>query len=183
MIVGDMDSVSDAALTSGAEIVVHAYKDGRAPGVERVTDLGVECVTFPASGTSEDIAMLLADDKGAQLIVAVGTHDTLIEFLDKGRKGMASTFITRLRVGSKLLDAKGVSLLYRQRIGTAQLMLLALAGLVALGAAVSATAAGQTAFGLLAAQFDGFFQWLGNLFGGASAEALSALTPPTTPTN
>lgn len=174
MIVGDMDSVSDAALTSGAEIVVHAYKDGRAPGVERVTDLGVECVKFPASGTSEDIAMLLADDKGAQLIVAVGTHDTLIEFLDKGRKGMASTFITRLRVGSKLLDAKGVSLLYRQRIGTMQLMLLALAGLVALGAAVSATAAGQTAFGLLAAQFDGFFQWLGNLFGGSSAEALSA---------
>ena len=183
MIIGDMDSVSDAALTSGAEIVVHAYKDGRAPGVERVSDLGVECVTFPASGTSEDIAMLLADDKGAQLIVAVGTHDTLIEFLDKGRKGMASTFITRLRVGSKLLDAKGVSLLYRQRIGTMQLMLLALAGLVALGAAVSATAAGQTAFGLLAAQFDGFFQWLGDLFGGSSAEALPAAPWPTTPTN
>ena len=183
MIVGDMDSVSDAALTSGAEIVVHAYKDGRAPGVERVSDLGVECVTFPASGTSEDIAMLLADDKGAQLIVAVGTHDTLIEFLDKGRKGMASTFITRLRVGSKLLDAKGVSLLYRQRIGTMQLMLLALAGLVALGAAVSATAAWQTAFGLLAAQFDGFFQWLGDLFGGSSAEALPAAPWPTTPTN
>src|SRR5699024_4798999 len=139
MIVGDMDSVSDAALTSGAELVVHAYRDGTAPGVDRVSDLGMDAVTFAASGTSEDIAMLLADDKGAQLIVAVGTHDTLIEFLDKGRKGMASTFLTRLRVGSKLLDAKGVSLLYRQRISTAQLMLLALAGLIALGAAVSAT--------------------------------------------
>ncbi|GAA4508357.1 putative cytokinetic ring protein SteA [Brevibacterium yomogidense] len=185
MIVGDMDSVSDAALTSGAELVVHAYRDGRAPGVERVTDLGMDCVKFPASGTSEDIAMLLADDKGAQLIVAVGTHDTLIEFLDKGRKGMASTFLTRLRVGSKLLDAKGVSLLYRQRIGTGQLMLLALAGVIALGAAMSATAAGQTAFGLIAAQFDGFFQWLGNLFGDPAAEATAlpeAMALPEAPT-
>ncbi|MGO1397000.1 MAG: putative cytokinetic ring protein SteA [Brevibacterium yomogidense] len=178
MIVGDMDSVSDAALTSGAELVVHAYRDGNAPGVERVSDLGMDSVKFAASGTSEDIAMLLADDKGAQLIVAVGTHDTLIEFLDKGRKGMASTFLTRLRVGSKLLDAKGVSLLYRQRIGTGQLMLLALAGVVALVAAMSATAAGQTAFGLIAAQFDGFFQWLGSLFGDPTAVALPAFPAP-----
>ena len=99
MIVGDMDSVSDTALTSGAEIVVHAYRDGNAPGTERVHSLGVDCVAFAASGTSEDIAMLLADDKGADLIVAVGTHDTVMEFLDKGRKGMASTFITRAAGG------------------------------------------------------------------------------------
>ncbi|MDN5635335.1 MAG: putative cytokinetic ring protein SteA, partial [Brevibacterium sp.] len=78
MIVGDMDSVSDTALTSGAEIVVHAYRDGNAPGTERVHSLGVDCVAFAASGTSEDIAMLLADDKGADLIVAVGTHDTVM---------------------------------------------------------------------------------------------------------
>ncbi|GAA2005177.1 putative cytokinetic ring protein SteA [Brevibacterium samyangense] len=165
MIVGDMDSVSDHALASGAELVVHAYRDGRAPGVERLASLGLESVTFPASGTSEDIAMLMADDKGAALIVAVGTHDTLIEFLDKGRRGMASTFLTRLRIGSKLVDAKGVSLLYRQRISTWQLVLLACAGLVALLAAISATAAGQTALGLLGAQFDGVAQWFALLFG------------------
>ncbi|GAA2106914.1 MULTISPECIES: putative cytokinetic ring protein SteA [Brevibacterium] len=180
MIVGDMDSVSDAALTSGAELVVHAYRDGRAPGVERLTDLGLDCVKFPASGTSEDIAMLLADDKGAELIVAVGTHDTLIEFLDKGRKGMASTFLTRLRVGSKLIDAKGVSLLYRQRIGAWQLVLLAVAGLIALGAALSATAAGQTLLGLVMAQLDGFFQWIASLFGG-SADAVGLGLPPHVP--
>src|SRR5699024_5250170 len=98
MLVGDMAAVSGTALTSGAEIVVHADRDGNAPGTERVHSLGVDCVAFAASGTSEDIAMLLADDKGAELIVAVGTHDTVMEFLDKGRKGMASTFITRLRV-------------------------------------------------------------------------------------
>src|SRR3712207_2693399 len=99
LIIGDMDSVSDDTLTCGAEVVVHAYADGRAPGLSRVQDLGVEAVTFPATGTSEDIAMLLADEKGAKLIVAVGTHATLAEFLDKGRGGMASTFLTRLRPG------------------------------------------------------------------------------------
>ena len=109
MIVGDMDAVSDAALASGAEVVVHAYPDGRAPGARRGSqDLGIDAVTFPTTGTSEDIAMLLADEKGAELIVAVGTHATLIEFLDKGRVGMASTFLTRLRVGGKLVDAEGV---------------------------------------------------------------------------
>ncbi|HJF77458.1 putative cytokinetic ring protein SteA [Brevibacterium epidermidis] len=166
MIVGDMDSVSDTALTSGAEIVVHAYRDGTAPGTERVEALGVECVAFAASGTSEDIAMLLADDKGAELIVAVGTHDTVMEFLDKGRKGMASTFITRLRVGSKLIDAKGVSLLYRQRISSLQLAVLIISGLVALGVAMTATSAGQTFLGLIGAQLDGLFGWIGSLFGG-----------------
>lgn len=169
MIVGDMDSVSDSALTSGAEIVVHAYRDGHAPGTERVQALGVDCVAFAASGTSEDIAMLLADDKGADLIVAVGTHDTLMEFLDKGRKGMASTFLTRLRVGSKLIDAKGVSLLYRQRISSLQLTVLIIAGLVALSVALTATAAGQTFLGLIAAQIDSVFGWIGSLFGGDPA--------------
>ena len=122
LIVGDMDSVSDATLTCGAEVVVHAYRDGNAPGLERVRRLGLDPVVFPATGTSEDVAMLLADDKGATIIVAVGTHATLVEFLDKGRSGMASTFLTRLRVGGKLVDAKGVSQLYRARISNLSLV-------------------------------------------------------------
>lgn len=165
MIVGDMDSVSDKTLASGAEIVVHAYRDGRAPGVERVERLGVRHVVFPATGTSEDVAMLLADDKGAELIVAVGTHATLVEFLDKGRSGMASTFLTRLRVGSKLIDAKGVSRLYRQRISNWQLAWLIAAGLLALGVALASTAAGQTMFGLFAAWFDDVWSSARTLFG------------------
>jgi len=167
LIVGDMDSVSDKALMCGAEIVVHAYRDGRAPGLERVEKLGVKHVVFPATGTSEDVAMLLADDKGAELIVAVGTHATLVEFLDKGRSGMASTFLTRLRVGSKLVDAKGVSRLYRSRISNLQLAGLVLAGLLALGVALASTAAGQTLIGLVGARFDDLFSWVGSLFGGA----------------
>ncbi|WP_028048043.1 putative cytokinetic ring protein SteA [Cellulomonas sp. URHD0024] len=166
MIVGDMDSVSDRALTCGAEVIVHAYRDGRAPGLARVEQLDVPHVVFPATGTSEDVAMLLADDKGAELIVAVGTHATLVEFLDKGRSGMASTFLTRLRVGSKLVDAKGVSRLYRNRISNVQLTLLVLAGLLALGVALASTAAGQTMIGLLGARIDDLTSWVRGLFDG-----------------
>lgn len=164
MVVGDMDSVSDKTLTSGAEIVVHAYRDGRAPGAERVEQLGVEPVVFPATGTSEDIAMLLADDKGAELIVAVGTHDTLVEFLDKGRAGMASTFLTRLRVGSKLIDAKGVSRLYKHRISNWQVTTLILAGLAALITALAVTPAGQAIFGILLVRLDDLLSWFRGLF-------------------
>jgi uncharacterized membrane-anchored protein len=173
MIVGDMDSVSDRALTCGAEIVVHAYRDGNAPGLERVRTLGVEPVVFPATGTSEDVAMLLADDKGASLIVAVGTHATLVEFLDKGRAGMASTFLTRLRVGGKLVDAKGVSRLYRQRISNWQLTVLALAGLFALAVAMASTGGGQAVYSLLGARIDDIVSWVKSWFIDAQPEALS----------
>ena len=164
MIIGDMDSVSDDVLRSGAEVVVHAYADGRAPGLARVQDLGVDAITFPASATSEDIAMLLADEKGATLIVAVGTHATLVEFLDKGRGGMASTFLTRLRLGGKLVDAKGVSRLYRSRISTLALVLLVLAALASIVAALAVSTASHIYFDLLVDQWDSFVFWLENLF-------------------
>jgi uncharacterized membrane-anchored protein len=173
LIVGDMDSVSDRALTCGAEVVVHAYRDGAAPGLERVRALGVDAVVFPATGTSEDVAMLLADDKGAEIIVAVGTHATLVEFLDKGRAGMASTFLTRLRVGGKLVDAKGVSRLYRQRISSMQLGILALAGLFALLVALAATPAGQATYALAGARIDDLWSWITSWFVDAPPEALA----------
>jgi uncharacterized membrane-anchored protein len=138
MIIGDMDSVTTEALLSGAELVVHAYPGGYAPGLERLTALGVrDVVVYEATGTSEDIAKLLGYERGAELIVAVGTHANLIEFLDKGRKGMASTFLVRLRVGSILVDAKGVSRLYRQRVRRSDLALLLAAATVALVVAFS----------------------------------------------
>ncbi len=114
IILGDMDSVSDDALRCGAELIVHAYaKDSKAPGLERVANLGLEAKVIPQTGTSEDLALLLAYEKGAELIVAVGAHSCLEDFLDKGRGGMSSTFLVRLKVGSRLVDAKGVSRLYR----------------------------------------------------------------------
>jgi uncharacterized membrane-anchored protein len=131
LIVGDMDSVTDRALTCGAELIVHAYEDGRAPGMERLEGLGLaeRAHTWPLTATSEDLALLLAWESGADLIVAVGTHANLIEYLDKGRKGMASTFLVRLKVGPKLVDAKGVNKLYRATIGPSHLVLIAAAAL------------------------------------------------------
>ncbi|GIH47813.1 putative cytokinetic ring protein SteA [Microbispora rosea] len=164
IIVGDFDSVSEKALCCGAELVVHAYRDGRAPGLERVRKLGQEAVVFPATGTSEDIAMLLSDDKGATLIVAVGTHWTLDEFLDKGRSGAASTFLTRLRVGSKLVDAKGVSRLYRSRISTSSLLLLVATTLVTIGVVLSVSPIGQVWLNGLRVAWNGFIFWLVGLF-------------------
>jgi uncharacterized membrane-anchored protein len=136
VIVGDMDSVSEKALRCGAELVVHAYRDGRAPGAERLTELGLDHHLFLASGTSEDIAMLLAYEKGADLIVAVGTHTSMVDFLDKGRAGMASTMVTRIKVGPILVDAKGVSRLYQGRVRKRDLLLLVLAALFAMGVVI-----------------------------------------------
>jgi uncharacterized membrane-anchored protein len=117
VILGDMDSAGDAALRCGAELIVHAYPDGRAPGRERLLELGLTHTLVPAAGTSEDVAMLMAYEKGADLIVSVGAHFNLIEFLDRNRGGMSSTFLTRLRIGEKLVDAKGVSRLYNPGSG------------------------------------------------------------------
>jgi uncharacterized membrane-anchored protein len=132
MVVGDMDSASDVALRSGAELVVHAYPDGRAPGRERLDRLGLPYKVVPAPATSEDVAMLVAAEKGAELIVMVGSHFNLMEFLDKNRKGMSSTFLTRLRVGEILVDAKGVSRLYRPSAGGRPIAFVALAALATL---------------------------------------------------
>ncbi len=164
IIVGDMDSVADDTLRCGAEVIVHAYADGRAPGLSRVQDLGVDAITFPATGTSEDIAMLLADESGATLIVAVGTHATLVEFLDKGRGGMASTFLTRLRVGAKLVDAKGVSRLYKSRISSASLVFLVLAAFVAIGAVLAVSTAGRTYLDIFANSLSDLLDWVKGLF-------------------
>lgn len=138
MIIGDMDSVTAEALLSGAELVVHAYPGGHAPGLERIHALGIaDAKVYEAAGTSEDIAMLLAFERGAELIVAVGTHANLVEFLDKGRKGMASTFLVRLRVGTILVDAKGVSRLYRGRVRRVDLAMLIGASVLVLVIAVA----------------------------------------------
>jgi uncharacterized membrane-anchored protein len=129
VIIGDMDSVSEEALRCGARLIVHGYRDGRAPGGDRLDELGLEYEVYGSEGTSEDIAMLLSYEKGCELIVAVGTHNSMVEFLDKGRAGMASTFLVRMKVGMMLVDAKGVSRLYRSTVRTRDLLLLVLAAI------------------------------------------------------
>jgi uncharacterized membrane-anchored protein len=130
VILGDMDSASDDALACGAELIVHAYPDGRAPGTGRLIEAGLPHRIVPAAGTSEDVAMLMAFEKGADLIVSVGAHFNLIEFLDRKRGGMSSTFLTRLRIGERLVDAKGVSRLYRPSSTLAPMIFFAVAFLI-----------------------------------------------------
>lgn len=137
MIIGDFDSVSDATLRSGAELIVHAYPDGRAPGAARLDELGIAYKTWATAGTSEDIAMLLAYDLGAELIVAVGTHSSMVDFLEKGRAGMASTVLVRMKVGTHLFDAKGVSRLYHQNVRRSDLMLMVLSAVAAMAAVLA----------------------------------------------
>jgi len=141
MIVGDMDSAGEAALRSGAELVLHSYPDGSAPGRRRLEELDLPFKLVPAPGTSQDVAMLIAAEKGARLIVSVGSQFNLVEFLDRNRKGMSSTFLTRLRIGEILVDAKGVSRLYRPRPGLTPLLVVIAAGLIAMVAVVWMTPA------------------------------------------
>lgn len=164
LIVGDMDSVSDESLKCGAELVVHAYVDGRAPGLSRLERLGLPVVVLPGPGTSEDVALLMADEKGASLIVAVGTHNTLDEFLDKGRSGYSSTFLTRLRVGGKLVDAKGVSRLYRPRVSGWALMVLVLAATATMLVALAVSPVGPIVSRYIATYWDAVKYWLTGIF-------------------
>jgi uncharacterized membrane-anchored protein len=164
VIVGDMDSVTEQALRSGAEIVLHAYPGGEAPGRERLEALELPYKVIEASGTSEDVAYLLAHEKGADLIVSVGSHGNLREFLDKGREGMASTFLVRLRVGEILVDAKGVSRMYRRGVRGRDLLLLIGAALFSMVAVVAVSEPLQLFFRQLVEMGRQFFFRIGQLF-------------------
>ena len=159
VIVGDMDSVSDEVLRCGAEILVHAYRDGTVPAAARLDALGVPYQVVRAAGVSEDLALLLAYEKGAELIVAVGTHFNLIEFLERDRAGMSSTFLARLRVGEILVDAKGVSRLVSHKVGMIPFVALALTGLGAVVVAIAASPELRRLISLLG-------QRIADLFGG-----------------
>jgi uncharacterized membrane-anchored protein len=164
IVIGDMDSISDRALglisrprRVPTDIVLHAYPDGRAPGRARLERLGIPHVEVRSAGTSEDVAFLLAHERRAELIVAVGTHGNLREFLDKGRPGMSSTFLVRLRVGEILMDAKGVARLYPRRARPRDVMLLVGAVLVAFGLMLTASPALRL---YLVQTLDGLVEWV-----------------------
>ena len=157
-------TVSDKALRTSREVVLHADRSGRALGGDRLDRLGVRHQTLSASGTSEDVALLLADVRGASLIIAVGTHATLDEFLDRQRSGLASTFLTRLRVGPKLVDAKGIPQLYAGRVRVWHLALVLLAGFLALGVAIAATPVGDDWWSSIGGALSDVLDWIQGLF-------------------
>ena len=163
MVVGDMDSVSDKSLGCGAELVVHGYSDGGAPGKSRLDDMELPSTVFHYPGTSEDIAMLIAYEKGSELIAMVGGHNNLIEFLDKDRKGMASTFLVRLRVGATLVDAKGISQLYQTRIKAWHLVMMVTAALIVIAIVILLSEPVRQLISVLAMRFQVWLMKLQNL--------------------
>jgi uncharacterized membrane-anchored protein len=165
VIVGDPDGLSTETLRSGAEVVVPAHMDGHAPGLERVQDLGIGAVTFPASGNPEDLALLLADTHGADLVVTVGFQATLHEFLDRGRSGSnPSTFLTRLKLGSKVVDGKAVATLHRSRVSVGAVVVLVLAALVAVAVGLAVSGVGSAYLDWLVTTWHDFTNWIGGLF-------------------
>jgi uncharacterized membrane-anchored protein len=165
IIVGDPDGIRTETLQSGAEVVVPADADGHAPGLERIQDLGIGAVTFPASGNAEDLALILAATHGASLVVTVGSQATLAEFLDRGRSGSnPSTFLTRLKLGSRLVDGKAVATLHRARVSTTAVVLLILTVLIAIGVALAVSDASQTYVEWLTSAYHHATTWLKGLF-------------------
>ncbi|MGB3440379.1 MAG: putative cytokinetic ring protein SteA [Actinophytocola sp.] len=165
VIVGDPDRLSTETLRSGAEVVVPAHMDGHAPGLERVQDLGIGAVTFPASGNAEDLALLLADTHGAELVVTVGFQATLHEFLDRGRSGSnPSTFLTRLKLGSKVVDGKAVATLHRSRVSVGAVVLLVLAAFVAVAVGLAMSGVGGAYLDWAVNTWHTFTNWVGGVF-------------------
>lgn len=165
VIVGDPDQLATDTLRCGAEVVVPAHTDGHAPGLERVQDLGIGAVTFPASGNPEDLALLLADTHGASLVVTIGFQATLREFLDRGRSGSnPSTFLTRLKLGSKIVDGRAVAALHRSRVSIGAVLVLVLAALVAVAVALAVSGVGGAYAGWAADTWNSFVTWIEGLF-------------------
>lgn len=165
IIVGDPHGIRTETLKSGAEVVVPADADGHAEGLERIQDLGVGAVTFSSTGNAEDLALLLADTHGASLVVTVGFHAGLRDFLDRGRSGSnPSTFLTRLKLGSKLIDGKAVAALHRSRVPATAVVLLVLAALVAIVVALFVSGLGRVALDWLVGAWDDVAAWFKGAF-------------------
>lgn len=165
VIIGDPDGLSTETLRSGAEVVVPAHFDGHAPGLERVQDLGIGAVTFPASGNPEDLALLLADVHGATLVVTVGFQATLHEFLDRGRSGSnPSTFLTRLKLGSKVVDGKAVATLHRSRVSIGAVVVLVVAALIAVLVGLAVSGVGGAYLDWMSSTWNSFVSWIEGIF-------------------
>lgn len=163
VVVGDLDNVSDRALKAATEVIV-ASSSGQLASVDRLEKAGADAQIFRASGSDEDLALLLADSNEASVIVLVGGHTSLVEFLDKGPLDMSSTFLTRLRVGAKLVDAKAVAEFYNHRITLWPVLLLLAFAVIAVGVAVAVTPVGDSWVHGAGDQFDAFLDWARGLF-------------------
>jgi uncharacterized membrane-anchored protein len=157
LVVGDLESVSDRALRCGAELVARTGVDGRTPGAARLGALNLRAVAVPAAATPEDFGLLLADAAGASLIVAVGGRADLTELLDHGRTGAASAFLTRVKLGERLVDARTVARLHRPRASPGTVVALAGTAIIAMATGAVATTIGSSVLDHLAMWWDRLF--------------------------
>lgn len=164
LIIGNPEAIGPDTLRGGAEVVIPADIDGHAPGLERLQDLGLGAVTFPATGTSEDLALLLADAHEASLIVTVGLHATLTDLLDRGRGGAASTFLVRMRVANKIVEGPAVARLYKARISWWLVFLLMVVAIGAIVAALLLSDVSGTYVDLAKQWWNQFVTWIKGLF-------------------
>ncbi|MEV4123381.1 putative cytokinetic ring protein SteA [Nocardia sp. NPDC049707] len=169
LIVGDPDEITTATLKSGAEMILPADTDGHAKGLERIQDLGIGATTFPSSGAPSDLALLLAHHHGAALIVTAGAAASLDDFFDRGRRDSnPATFLTRLKIGPKLVDAKAVGTLYRNRVTGTAIAMVVLAALVAVIVAMLASNMGTEALDWASDTWNRFELWAQGLSVGGS---------------
>ncbi|MFB8278073.1 putative cytokinetic ring protein SteA [Nocardia colli] len=166
LIVGDPDEITSATLKCGAEVILPADTDGHAKGLERIQDLGIGATTFPSTGAPADLALLLAHHHGASLIVTAGAAATLDDFFDRSRReSNPATFLTRLKLGTKLMDAKAVATLYRNRVSGIGIALVVLAALIAVIVVLLASNTGTDALAWATDTWDRFALWAQGLVG------------------
>ena len=163
LVVGALDDLSDRALRQGGEVVITSAS-GKLTAVERLEKTGADAQTFVATGSAEDLALVIADTNDASVIVLVGGHTSLVEFLDRGPTDMSSTFLARLRVGTKLVDAKAVGEFYNHRISAWPILVLLLLGVFAVGTALAVTPVGGSWFDGIGSHFYNVFDWIQGLF-------------------
>jgi uncharacterized membrane-anchored protein len=140
---GSDDLPAAAVLRRARDVVVLVERGAKRGATEPFERLGIRPLRFETSATTEDAALLLAAAHEAALIVGVGMHATLDEFLDRRRSGLASTFLTRLKLGPDLVDAAAVPRLYDGAVRPRHVVGALAAGVLAVAAAVSVTPVGQ----------------------------------------
>lgn len=163
VVVGELANISDRALKTCREVVITSASS-KVTSVERLEKAGCDAVTFIGTGSDEDLALIVADANDASVIVLAGGHNDLIGFLDRGPTDMASTFLARLKIGNKLVDAKSVAEFYNHKISFWPIALLAIVGIVAVAVAIAATPVGELWFEALPGLADDVVIWIKGLF-------------------
>lgn len=134
VVVGDVSSISEKALAGAARVIVHDPAGQIAAA--RVDALSASHDTTAVDLASEDLAILLAHHGEADVIVTAGVATSLVDLLESGRPDAASTFLTRLSAGARIVDAHVIAALYRSRFSWGVVIVAVVVALAALGAAL-----------------------------------------------